>query len=441
MKTEISTKKSNQSKSKHQINVRVFVSVERQKKTVSFFLKRQAAKKNGSCPILCRVTINGVKKAFSTQLDIHPDKWDIDTQRVIPINRNDPDAAINNKLVKIINDLEDHYNNVKRRDGIVSPETLLKSFFGQDEQHKTFLTLFDEHLKEKEELVEKNQLSKCGYNKYVLTRVRVEDFMKKKYNASDMLLTQITKAFPKDFEHYLRVTHNLSTNVLAKDIQFIKKVVTLAFEAGIIPHHPFANHAVKKEKKNRGFLTDDELNRILEKQMPCERLEHIRDIFIFSCFTGLAYIDVKTLKQSDMVLQNGQYWLHDPRIKTGVEATIPVLPIPLLILEKYKGKLPNGKLLPVPTNQKTNAYLKEIGDLCGIDKNLTFHLARHTFATTVTLQNGVSLESVSQMLGHSDLKTTQIYAKITAKKIAMETKNLSNIFKETENLCKKAVGL
>lgn len=440
MTTKTSTKKSNQSTSANEINVRVHVEVERQKKTISFFLKRQAAKKNGYCPILCRVTINGEKKAFYTQLDINPDKWDISTQRVIPAGRNDVDAAINNKLIEIINNLDDHYNNVKKRDGVVSPETLLKAFFGQDDEHKTFLTLFDEHIEDIKKLVP-NSLSMSTYKKYLLTRRRVEDFIKVKYKVSDMLLNRMTITFAADFEHYLRTVHNLSTNVLSKDIQFLKKIITLAFNSGIIKHHPFAMHTVKKVKINRGFLTNDEINLILKKDFDCKRLEQIRDIFIFSCFTGLAYIDVQTLRNEDITIQNGKKWLRDPRIKTGVEATIPILPIPEMILDKYAGKLPNGKLLPVPSNQKVNTYLKEIQDICGIKKNLTYHLARHTFATTVMLENGVSLESVSQMLGHSSLKTTQIYAKITAKKVARETENISTIFQESENLYKNAVGL
>lgn len=362
MKTTTSTKKSNQSKSKSEYKMRIHTTVERQKKTISFFLKRQAEKKNGYCPIYCRVTINGVKKGFYTQLDTNPDKWDLETQRVLPSSRNDPDAAINNKLIAILNSLDDHYNNVKRRDGVVSTETLLKAYFGQDDEHKTFLVLYDEHIEDLRQLVPKHLKPKT-FEKYLLTRRRTEEFMKAKYKVEDMLMNRMTIMFPKDFEHYLRTVHGLSTNVLAKDIQFIKKIVTLAFKSGIIRHHPFADYTVKKEKKNRGFLTKEEMNNILAKKFDCKRLEHIRDIFIFACFTGLAYIDVSMLKQEDIVLQNGKYWLRDPRIKTGVEATIPLMPIPLMILEKYKGKLPNGKLLPVPSNQKVNGYFKETADI------------------------------------------------------------------------------
>ncbi|KAA6307764.1 Tyrosine recombinase XerD, partial [termite gut metagenome] len=178
------------------------------------------------------------------------------------------------------------------------------------------------------------------------------------------------------------------------------------------------NYKIHFAKVDRGYLTQEEIEVIMNKQFAIKRLEKVRDIFVFSCFSGLAYIDAKNLRENNIRTSfDGGLWIMGKREKTGVNFNIPLLEVPKMILDKYKGSLPNNIVLPVLSNQKMNAYLKEIGDLCGIEKELTFHLARHTFAT-LTLSKGVSIESVSKMLGHTNIKTTQIYARITNEKIS-----------------------
>lgn len=174
------------------------------------------------------------------------------------------------------------------------------------------------------------------------------------------------------------------------------------------------NYKIKLKKVDRGYLTEEELTKIMIKKFPTKRLEQVRDVFLFSCFTGLAYIDVKRLSKDDIRTSfDGNLWILTKRKKSDVAVTVPLMKIPQKILAKYEGALPEDKILPVLSNQKMNAYLKEIADVCGITKNLTFHLARHTFATTVTLSKGISIETVSKMLGHTNIQTTQIYARIT----------------------------
>ena len=207
-------------------------------------------------------------------------------------------------------------------------------------------------------------------------------------------------------------------------MKFFKTVVIFAQKCGVLTHDPFAQHRFHLESVDRGFLTDDEITRIMEKEFSTPRLESVRDIFIFSCFCGLAYIDVANLTQDNIVTLDGKKWIMTRRQKTHVESNILLLDIPLMIINKYKGKTNDGKLLPILSNQKMNAYLKEIADLCGIRKRLTYHLARHTFATMM-LSKGVPVESVSKMLGHANIKTTQIYARITNKKIEHDMMNLS----------------
>ena len=192
--------------------------------------------------------------------------------------------------------------------------------------------------------------------------------------------------------------------------------------------------SIKREKSDRGYLTQEELIVIMQKKLAIKRLEYVRDVFVFSCFTGLSYIDVKKLENKHIQSTLDQsIWIRKRREKTGVLSNILLLDVPKMILEKYNGMLPDNKVLPVISNQRLNSYLKEIADLCGIEKNLTFHLARHTFATTVTLAKGVPLETVSKMLGHTSLKTTQIYARITDQKIGHDMHVLSKKLHEMGN--------
>jgi site-specific recombinase XerD len=205
--------------------------------------------------------------------------------------------------------------------------------------------------------------------------------------------------------------HDCGLNTTAKFMQRVRTVILIAKSNGWIHVDPFANYKYHTEKTERAFLTEQEIERIMQKEFTIERLEHVRDVFIFSCFCGLAYIDVFNLTESNIrTASDGQLWLIGERVKTGVRYRVPLLDIPLQIIEKYKGTQKNKVLLPIISNQKMNAYLKEIADICGIDKTLSFHVARHSFAT-LTLTKGVSIESVSKMLGHTNIKTTQYYAK------------------------------
>ena len=221
-------------------------------------------------------------------------------------------------------------------------------------------------------------------------------------------------------------------------MQFFKRIILIARNNGILIGDPFANYKIRLEKVDRGYLSEDEIKIILKKKMVSERLEQVRDVFIFSCFSGLAYIDVANLKEDNIRKSfDGNLWIITKRQKTNTDVNVPLLDIPKMILEKYKGKLPNGKVLPIISNQKLNAYLKEIADVCGIKKNLTFHLARHTFATTTTLAKGVPIETVSKMLGHTNIETTQIYARITNNKISNDMQGLDKKFVGIEKIYKE----
>ena len=228
-----------------------------------------------------------------------------------------------------------------------------------------------------------------------------------------------------DFDLYLRTTVGQAHNTATKTLKTFKTITLFGGKLGVLHHDPFVNLRFHMEPVDRGFLTDEEILRVANKNLGIQRLELVRDIFIFSCFTGLAYIDVSNLTPDHIVTMDDKQWIMTKRQKTSVETNVLLLDIPRAIIAKYSHKTyRDGKLFPILTNQKTNSYLKEIADLCGIKKKLTFHLARHTFAT-MSLSKGVPIESVSKMLGHTNIRTTQIYARITNKKIEHDMEQLS----------------
>lgn len=209
-------------------------------------------------------------------------------------------------------------------------------------------------------------------------------------------------------------------------MKFFKQVINKAIRAGLITVDPFNGYKISVQRVDRGFLSEDDLKKMMEKEFASKRLEQVRDIFVFACFSGLAYIDLANLRVDNIQkMFDGRLWIVTHRQKTNTKVTVPLLPPAIKILKKYEGKYLDGQLLPIITNQKLNCYLKEIADICGIEKNLTFHLARHTFATTMTLGKGVPIESVSKMLGHTNIQTTQIYARITNEKISHDMENLA----------------
>lgn len=400
--------------------------------SVSFFLKRNAQKANGNVPIIARITINREVAQFSTKLEVAPEIWNIQTGKV---NGRSAEAQhINSVIDGISAKIRSHYHNLQAAGQSVTSEILKNSFLGIDDSYETILTIFDKHNEDMKKLVGIDK-SDSTYKKYILARQRVADFIHYRYKMSDMQLRIMNLMFVKDYEVYLKTECRLSHNVASKMIQYLKKMVTFAHNTGIIQHHPFTGYIISMKKVDKGYLTEQELIKILQKQFDCVRLEQVKDIFLFACYSGLAYIDIANLNESNIRQSfDEQLWLIGKRGKTGVTYNIPLFKIPLMIIDKYRGKLPDGKVLPIISNQKLNSYLKEIADVCGIDKPLTFHMARHTFATTVTLGNGVTIEAVSGMLGHSDIKTTQIYARITNEKIRKDTQCLQGKFSNAENM-------
>jgi len=398
---------------------------------VLFFLKRDKQKQNGTVPLMCRITIDGIETRFTMKTDIDPGHWDVKLGKMS--GRSAKALEINALIDNTKSVLNRIYHQELERMQSVTAEKVKNIFLGINTKQHTLLELFKKHNADVKSLIGISK-SKATYQKYEVTLKHTTSFLRKRYNLSDIHFAEINHMFISDFETFLMVDCQCQSNTTAKFMQFFKRIILIARNNGWMLHDPFVNYKIRINKVDRGYLTKEELELIFKKKIEIPRLEHVRDIFVFSCFTGLAYIDVYNLKESNIRTSfDGNLWIMTKRQKTDVNSNIPLLEVPKMILAKYKGKLPEGKILPITSNQKMNAYLKEIGDLCEIKKNLTFHLARHTFATTITLSQGVPIETVSKMLGHTNIKTTQIYARITDNKIGHDMDILSGKLKEMES--------
>ncbi|BBD44791.1 MULTISPECIES: site-specific integrase [unclassified Proteiniphilum] len=367
---------------------------------VLFYLKKGSEKRNGEVAIMARITVDGKICQFSTKQNILPENWNVKAGKAT----GKAAGQINKMLDDVKASLNHIYHEQQRRDNYVTAEKVKNEFLGHSENHATLLDLFVKHNNDVKQLIGISK-SASTYQKYEVTRKHLEKFLMYKYKLSDIALQEINLMFITDFEVYLKTIGKCNSNTTAKFMQFFKRIILIARNNGIITGDPFANYKIRIQKVDIGYLTEEEIEKILKLNLVSERLEHVRDLFIFSCFCGLAYIDVAGLRKEHIRKSfDGNLWIMTKRVKTGTNVNVPLLDIPKMILNKYKNKLPNGKILPIISNQKLNSYLKEIADLSGIRKNLTFHQARHTFATTTTLSKGVPIETVSKMLGHTNIE-------------------------------------
>lgn len=390
-----------------------------------FYIKRGKADKNGFTNIYLRITVNGKRAELSIRRKIHLEKWSSDagkgkgySQDVQELNHYI--EIIKNKIYEIHRTLVNHNKTITA--------TLLRDvYIGKDDNQKMLLDIFQNHNDQVNKLVGKDFASGTA-ERYRTAKKHTEDYIKLEYNLNDIPVKDVDHKFITGFEYYLKTERNCAHNTAIKYITNFKKIIRIAYANDWIRKDPFFNWKARLKVVNREFLTEEEIQKMVDKQLHTLRLNHVKDIFIFCCFTGLAYSDVKKLSKDNIVIGiDGGRWIKIKRTKTDTRSNIPILPTAELLIEKYANHPDTengGRLLPVLSNQKMNAYLKEIADLCEINKNLTFHLARHTFATTVTLTNGVPIESVSKMLGHKSLRTTQHYAKILDRKVSDDMKVL-----------------
>ncbi|TRX43061.1 site-specific integrase [Flavobacterium restrictum] len=395
-----------------------------------FFVKKSKIKANGTAPIYLRITIDGKPKEIASKRYIQPDKWDNKLQKVS--GSSDEVKSLNLYLKTLEQQVYDAHHSIMK-DKITATASSLKSKLqGTEQRARMLVPIFQEHNDKVETLVGQ-EFAPGTLERYKTSLKHTIEFIQWKYSASDIDIKDIDHAFITEYEFFLRSVRKCANNTAVKYIKNFKKIVKLCISNGWLDKDPFVNYKVKIREVEREFLSQEEIQTIYEKVFVTERLNQVKDIFVFACFTGLAYIDVKQLTLLNISTGiDGSKWIFTHRQKTETASRIPLLPIPQELIQKYAAHpqcINENKLLPVLSNQKMNSYLKEIADVCGIQKDLTFHIARHTFATTVTLTNGVPIESVSKMLGHTNIKTTQHYAKILDKKVSEDMQVLRDKFK------------
>lgn len=403
--------------------------------TLLFYIKRSKADKNGYANIYIRITVNGKRSEMSIKRKVHIDKWSSEAGKAKGYSIEAQEVnryidMITNKIYRIHQRLVD--DNMP-----VSAVGIKDVYLGKKKNQRMLLEIFQEHNDRVNSLIGKD-FAHGTAERYRTAKKHVEDYIKLEYEVNDVPVRAVNHKFISGLEYYLKTVRNCSHNTAIKYITNFKKIIRIAYANNWISTDPFYNWKARLKTVDREFLTQEEIQRMIEKELHTTRLDQVKDIFIFCCFTGLAYSDVKKLSKDDIVIGiDGEKWIKTKRTKTNTKSNIPILPTPNAILEKYAkhpDMLSTDKVLPVLSNQKMNAYLKEIADLCEIPKNLTFHLARHTFATTVTLTNGVPIESVSKMLGHKSLKTTQHYAKILDRKVSDDMKALKGKFNLSKSI-------
>jgi site-specific recombinase XerD len=399
--------------------------------SVLFTVKKSKMNKAGMVPIYLRITVNGERSELSVNRTVAPKKWDARLQRAV--GRSESARALNDYLDSVEVQVKKNFNKLLENQDEISATILRDMQTGKHVRNHTIVSVFEMN----NQLIEKEEgekYSKRTITQYKTTLSRLKEFIESEYRRKDMLLSKLDLAFIRRFDIFLKTRYGIKHNTIMKYLKELKRVIHFAMEMGYIDRDPFMRYKTAFNQNTRDFLTADELERIEMLDFKIKRLEQVKDVFLFVCYTGISYSDLDALTRENLSIGiDGKNWIVYERRKTGVQARIPLLPMAQALIDKYENDPEcnaDNKILPVKSNQKLNAYLSEIADLCDIKKNIIMHVGRHTFATTVTLTNGVPIETVSKMLGNTSLKTTQIYSKVIDTKVAKEMDDLSSVLED-----------
>ena len=404
---------------------------------ILFYLKRNAPKSNGLVPVMCRITVNGKISQFSCKLDVDEKHWDVKTGRMT--GRSVVALEANRMLDKIRVGINKAYQDICDKDNYVTAEKVRNAFLGMGMNHETLLAVFRQHNEDYAKQVGKIK-SQRSYWKYCTVYNNLSEFIRQRYKVSDIALKELAPAFITDFELFLRTEKNHCTNTIWSYMMPFKRIIYMSINNGWLQRDPFYAYSITKEETKRGFLSKEEIKMLIEGSFKKKSYELIRDLFIFCCFTGLSWTDMANLTKENLQTSfDGHLWIKTNRQKTGTETNLRLLEVPLRIIKKYEGCSEDGKLLPVPCYPNCKNGIKVIAKECGIEKNVTWHMSRHSFATTVCLSNDMPIETLSKMLGHRSIRTTQIYAKITAEKVSNDMEKLSQALAPMENFICQAI--
>jgi site-specific recombinase XerD len=400
-----------------------------QKLNILFRINNQKMKDVRS-PIYIRVIVDGKKKEIATRHYIDPNHWDSKKQYVK--SRDVDSDFINNFMMRAQLSIKVYYLESISKGVNTSAEELKNKFSGIEDtgKKKTLLEAIVYHNLRMSELVAIGKVSPNTYKRYEITKNKIVKFMNLRYRRTDLLLDELRLSFVTEFEHHLLTRDELQANTAFKYIKNLKKILNMAIQLDWIAINPFNQFKCRYKIPDRVVLSQIQLDTLIHKEIKVTRLSEVRDVFVFCCYTGFAYSEVHKFDRNALNIgMDGEYWITTHRQKTGTRESVPLLPKALEIVRKYEKHekcVKYNRLLPVDSNQRYNGYLKELASMCGIEENITTHTARHTFATTVTLSNGVPIETVSKMLGHTKLETTQIYAKVLDGKVSDDMQALKS---------------
>ena len=393
-----------------------------------FYLKKNEPKKNGNVPVMGRITIDGIPKSFSTKLDINPNNWDLKHGRVL--GKSAQALGINLKLDNIRVRINKIYDDMLKDEGFATAQKVKLSFLGVGVMDDAILKVFKDQNEDFERMVSKGKRSQNTYNKYKTVYNHLNEFIKERYHREDLAFRELTSDFIREFDFFLRIDKECTHNTVWVYTMPVIALADLAIKKGLIRQNPFEDYEISMEETDRSYLLKENVEKLMLLKPSKDKYEFLKDIFIFSCFTGLSYIDIQKLKWSNIQsFFDGHQWIISRRKKSDVASNVRLLEIPKRIIEKYRGFTRNDYVFPVPSNATCNSHVKKMIEEAEIvtEQKITFHTARHTFAT-MFLTEGVPLESLSKMMGHKNISTTQIYAKITSQKISKDMDLVSHKF-------------
>ena len=392
--------------------------------SIIFYLKRQVVKKDGTVPVMGRITVDGTQTQFSCKVTANPKLWDTKGGRMT--GKSMLALEMNRKLDKMRVSINKHYQEILDRDNYVTAEKVKNAFLGLEYRCQTLLKVYSQYNEDYEKLYKAGMRSWGSLRKYRCVYRHLQEFLQSRYHVNDISLKELTPAFITDFEAFLRTDKHLCENSLSVYMLPLRTMVFRAIDNGWLTRDPFHDYKVPKVETTRGFLTKEEIHLLMNAELKRKTMQLIRDLYLFCCFTGLSFADLKNLKEEHIqTFFDDSEWIMIDRQKTGVRATIKLLDYPKSIMEKYRGLCADGRIFPVPCYSDCRGILLRVAKRCGITKHLTWHMSRHTMATEICLTNGVPIETVSSILGHKNIKTTQIYAKITKEKLNKDMDKLS----------------
>src|SRR5690554_935537 len=397
-----------------------------------FYVKKNEPKKNGNAPIMARITIDGTPKTFGTKLEINAKSWDLKHGRVL--GKSAEALKINNKLDNIRGRIDTIYEDMLKREGFATAQKVKLVFLGVGVMEDAVLKIFNDQNEDFKKLVDKDERSESTYNKYITVYNHLSKFIQERYHREDLAFRELTNDFIREFDFYLRYDVQLSHNTIWIYTMPILSLAKLAIKKGFIREYPFDDYEISMAETDRGYLLKESVEKLMMCVPPHPRYEVVKDLFIFSCFTGLAYADIKKLKRNNIqTFFDGHEWIISRRKKSDVASNVRLMEIPKRLIDKYIGTTRNEFIFPVPGNTTCNKHITKLIETAEIitDQKVTFHTARHTFGT-MFLTEGVPLESLSKMMGHKNISTTQIYAKITSQKISQDMDLVSPKFKAME---------